>query len=291
MILEVIDLQYIWLKESLLNFFGSKDIKAYVFKWIQYSQSALNGKTVVDVPAGNGISTQQLRQVGAQVIPLDLFPEFFRVDGVVCGRADLSESLPLADESADIVLCQEGIEHVCDQLKSFKELARVLKIGGSLVVTTPNYSNLRSRVSYLLNESELMGKIMPPNEIDSVWFSDGSDAKMYFGHINLIGIQKLRLFGVLSGLRIKKIHSNRVNYTSLILFPVLYPFIVYFSWSAFRRLKRKKGKDVAEKVRQCFNLSISPTILLQGHLIVEFEKTASCDQPRVENIKAVEFVT
>lgn len=258
-----------------MNFFGTKDIKAYVSKWIQERTAQLSGKTVIDVPAGNGVSTEHLHKVGANTIALDLFPEFFRVNGLTCLKADLSEALPVGADSADFVLCQEGIEHVSDQLKCFHELSRILKVGGRLLVTTPNYSSLRSRVSYLLNESELMGKIMPPNEIDSVWFSEGGDSKMYFGHINLIGIQKLRLFGILSGLQIKKIHPNRVNYTALMMFPFLYPFIVYFSWAAFRRLKRKRGAEAAAKVKECFTLSISPRILLEGHLMVEFEKVSS----------------
>lgn len=247
---------------------------------------------VVDVPAGNGVSTEQLHKAGANTIALDLFPDFFRVEGLTCLKADLSETLPLSSESADYVLCQEGIEHVSDQLKCFRELSRVLKVGGKLLVTTPNYSSLRSRVSYLLNESELMGKIMPPNEVDSVWFSEGGDSKMYFGHINLIGIQKLRLFGVLSGLKIKVIHPNRVNYTALMMFPFLYPFIVYFSWASFRRLKRKKGAEAAAKVKECFDLSISPAVLLQGHLMVEFEKVCGGDfQTTPAHFTAREFVT
>lgn len=275
-----------------MYFLGTKDIKAYVAKWIYETSAQLSGKIVVDVPAGNGVSTEQLHKAGASTIALDLFPDFFRVDGLNCLKADLSETLPLSSESADFVLCQEGIEHVSDQLKCFRELSRVLKVGGKLLVTTPNYSGLRSRVSYLLNESELMGKIMPPNEVDSVWFSEGGDSKMYFGHINLIGIQKLRLFGVLSGLKIKKIHPNRVNYTALMMFPFLYPFIVYFSWSAFRRLKRKKGPAAAAKVKECFDLAISPQVLLEGHLMVEFEKVSlsDCHSPAV-NLSAHQFVT
>jgi SAM-dependent methyltransferase len=275
-----------------LYFFGTKDIKAYVSKWIEESSAQLSGKTVIDVPAGNGVSTEHLHKVGANTIALDLFPEFFRVDGLICSKADLSETLPVGADSADFVLCQEGIEHVSDQLKCFRELSRILKVGGRLLVTTPNYSSIRSRVSYLLNESELMGKIMPPNEVDSVWFCEGGDAKMYFGHINLIGIQKLRLFGILSGLQIKKIHPNRVNYTALMMFPFLYPLIVYFSWAAFRRLKRKKGAEAAAKVKDCFALCISPRILLEGHLMVEFEKISPEKYySSVPGLTAHQFVT
>ncbi|MNL31331.1 hypothetical protein D3C87_1531130 [compost metagenome] len=77
------------------------------------------------------------------------------------------------------------------------------------------------------------------------------------------------------------------------MFPLLYPFIVYFSWASYRRLKRKKGAAAAAKVKECFDLSISPAILLQGHLMVEFEKVTSTkfENAAATNMTAQEFVT
>lgn len=255
-----------------MYFFGSKDIKFYVKNWIDTRKESFVGKAVLDLPAGNGVSAQQLKSVGANVYAGDLFPEFFRVPDLKCDFVDLSEKLPYADQSMDFVLCQEGIEHVSDQAHAFQEFSRIIKDHGTLVVTTPNYSNLRARVSYLLNECELMGKIMPPNEVDSVWFSPGDQKKVYFGHVNLIGIQKLRLFAKLADFKLVKVHANRVNYTAMMLFPLLYPLICYFSWASYRRMKRKQGKEAAEKVRESYRLTLSPAVLLQNHLIVEFQK-------------------
>ncbi|MNK22766.1 bifunctional 3-demethylubiquinone-9 3-methyltransferase/ 2-octaprenyl-6-hydroxy phenol methylase [compost metagenome] len=253
-------------------FFGSKDIKFYVQRLIESRRDSLKGKTVLDLPAGNGVSAQQLHSLGAHVHAGDLFPEFFRVPDLRCEFVDLGRPFPYGDRSMDFILCQEGVEHVSDQYHVFCEFSRVLKDKGTLLVTIPNYSNLRSRLSYLLNESELMGKIMPPNEIESVWYAPGQEDKVYFGHVNLIGIQKLRLFAKLSGFGLVKVHPTRVNYTSMLLLPFFYPFIFCFSWAAYQRMKNKRGSGVAAKVREVFNLSISPGILLQGHLMVEFCK-------------------
>lgn len=273
-------------------FLGSKDIKFYVESWIEDRKGLFKGKTVLDLPAGNGVSSKQLHSIGAKVFAGDLFPEFFRVPELTCDFVDLAEKLPYADRSMDFVLCQEGIEHVTDQYRVFNEFARILKDEGTLVVTTPNYSNLRARMSYLLNESELMGKIMPPNEVDSVWFSPAHKDKIYFGHVNLIGVQRLRLFAKMAGLQLVKVHANRVNYTALLLFPVLYPFICYFSWASYRRMKRKQGRAAAEKVHESFKLALSPAVLLQNHLIVEFVKRPG-EQVVVGDTKgtAQEFVT
>ncbi|WP_374032751.1 class I SAM-dependent methyltransferase [Bdellovibrio bacteriovorus] len=257
-----------------MYFFGSKDIKFYVQKWIENRKDFFAGKDVLDLPAGNGVSARQLHALGANVVAGDLIPEFFRVPEINCAYVDLAEKLPYADQTFAFILCQEGIEHVTDQLRVLAEFARVLKSQGTLLVTTPNYSNLRARMSYLFNESELMGKIMPPNEVDSVWFNPDRQNKMYFGHVNLIGIQRLRLFAKLAGLELVKVHANRVNYTALMLFPLIYPFVCYFSWASYRRMKRKQGADSANQVREVFTLALSPAILLQNHLVVEFVKTS-----------------
>lgn len=46
-------------------------------------------------------------------------------------------SLPAADGSFDAVLCLDMIEHVKDEGPIMREIARVLKVGGTAVLTTP----------------------------------------------------------------------------------------------------------------------------------------------------------
>lgn len=47
--------------------------------------------------------------------------------------------LPFPDETFDTVVCTEVLEHVPDPLRALKEMRRVLKQGGALVLTTPMY--------------------------------------------------------------------------------------------------------------------------------------------------------
>ena len=104
-----------------------KSQKYYVRRYFDMIRNELKGKKVIDIPAGNGVTTEILMEAGADVEPFDLFPEYFLLKNVVCKRADITERIPVPDEYADWVTCQEGIEHFSDQLRALKEINRVLK--------------------------------------------------------------------------------------------------------------------------------------------------------------------
>lgn len=46
-------------------------------------------------------------------------------------------SIPVPDASFDVVICTEVFEHIPDPLAALRELTRVLKKGGTLIVTAP----------------------------------------------------------------------------------------------------------------------------------------------------------
>lgn len=51
--------------------------------------------------------------------------------------ADLNTLVPLKDEFADLVICTEVFEHLKKPEHAIKEISRILKKGGSLLLTTP----------------------------------------------------------------------------------------------------------------------------------------------------------
>lgn len=56
------------------------------------------------------------------------------------------EALPFADAEFDVVLCSQVIEHVLDAEAALRELARVLRPGGTLVISTDNERNYVTRL-------------------------------------------------------------------------------------------------------------------------------------------------
>lgn len=62
---------------------------------------------------------------------------------------DMTKILPLSDESCDVVVCIDGIEHISGQFNFVKEIFRILKNQGECIISTPNISSLRSRWKWL----------------------------------------------------------------------------------------------------------------------------------------------
>ena len=98
-----------------------KSIKYHVKNYLHEIKSEIRNKTVIDIPAGNGATSEILMDSGARVKPFDLFPEYFMLKNIECIRADVSDKIPVDGNCADMLICQEGIEHFSDQLKVFKE--------------------------------------------------------------------------------------------------------------------------------------------------------------------------
>ena len=65
------------------------------------------------------------------------------------GGVDLNSPLPFKSACFDGVNLTEVIEHIENQAQLIREIARVLKPDGVVVISTPNVLNLHSRVRFL----------------------------------------------------------------------------------------------------------------------------------------------
>jgi len=65
-----------------------KSIKHYIKKYLENLKVELKHKIVVDIPAGNGATSEMLMNLGAEVKAFDLFPEYFMLKNIECKRAD-----------------------------------------------------------------------------------------------------------------------------------------------------------------------------------------------------------
>ena len=117
------------------------------------------GKEVLDVASGEGYGTFALLRAGASaVIGVDRSAEaceHARQKYGVDARPGDAQRIPLPDDSVDVVVSFETIEHVEDPNAFLDECQRVLRPGGTLVISTPNASVYGSLVDNPFHCSEL----------------------------------------------------------------------------------------------------------------------------------------
>lgn len=100
------------------------------------------GRIAADVGAGSGFITQGLIRKGLKVIAVDqseamlaeMRKKFSGAEGIEY-RLGEAEKLPIPDEAVDYAFANMYIHHVESPLKAIKEMVRILKPGGELVIT------------------------------------------------------------------------------------------------------------------------------------------------------------
>jgi len=100
----------------------------------------LEGKRILDVGCGVGAFVRRLREFSQDVYGVDIDAARVRQGAAQVPNLALSlgEYLPFADDTFDVVLLHEVIEHVTDDLATLREVRRVLRPDGRAVVFCPN---------------------------------------------------------------------------------------------------------------------------------------------------------
>lgn len=91
------------------------------------------GKTALDVGCGDGFWSEKLSMFGYEVTSIDLNVSYKKARMV-----NLEKSLPFSDGSFDLVWSTEVLEHLYSPETLVREIKRILKPHGRMVLTTPN---------------------------------------------------------------------------------------------------------------------------------------------------------
>lgn len=112
---------------------------------------------ILDVGAGEGALVERYRERGWNVLGVDWAYESEHVK-----RGQLL-SLPFDSGSFDAALCLDVLEHIeiLDQPIALSEIARILKPGGTLLLSVPNLAHLHSRIRFLFS-----GKLTRTSAVD-----------------------------------------------------------------------------------------------------------------------------
>ena len=115
----------------------------HVHRYVAISQLC-TGRLVLDAACGEGYGSAILSQVASRVTGIDIDTAVVEAANSKYGRPNLAfqccsvMSLPFEENSFDVVISFETLEHVTDQETLLTEFVRVLRPDGVLVISTPN---------------------------------------------------------------------------------------------------------------------------------------------------------
>lgn len=229
----------------------SKNTHERVFELIDLDTN-LN---IVEIPSGSGAFVQRLKDADFKnILALDI-ENILEIEHDSFAVADMTKALPLTDNSCDLVICIDGIEHISKQFDFIGEVRRVLKDRGEVIISTPNISSLRSRWKWFMTGHH--------NKCNSP-LDENKPAPLH--HINMISFPEMRYLLHTNGFEINEVTSNRIKAISWV-YALFVPFIYLSTLSVYNRAGKKQGTSKIN--RSVFKRMFSRDLLFGETLIVK----------------------
>jgi SAM-dependent methyltransferase len=216
------------------------------------------GTRVLDAPCGEGGLAASLRAARYDAHGVDIGSAGIARLGDAYHDVNLNGQLPFAGGSFDVVFSIEGIEHLEDRYRYVRELHRVLRAGGVLILTTPNIVGLRSRVRFL-------GSGFYHRDSRPLMESERNP----FHHIALGTVADLRYLLHTSGFRLARVGHTHIKPVSY-----LYSWLVPWMW-VYTKVAFRKEKDAAQRRanREIRSTLFSRSVLFGENLLIVARKS------------------
>ena len=189
---------------------------------------------ILDVGAGQGYFCRKLKDLGYDVEACDILPEQFRCPDIPFVKVDLTRPLPIEDNQYDCVVSIEVVEHVENHLHFMRELVRVTRPGGLIILTTPNVLSIPSRWhSFLYGYTDCAPYPLDPARED-----------YFLEHINPISVPEVLFCLERSGAELETLTTNRYRKSAWPLMALLYPLMAAAIRLKFLRAKHRPLRDL-----------------------------------------------
>lgn len=222
------------------------------------------GRTLLDLSSGGGLSSERLAALGFRVVATEYGLPVLMSAGILrVGGVDLNCALPFRNGSFDAVNIVEVIEHIENQPQLIREIARMLKPNGVVVISTPNVLNLMSRVRFLFT-GFLRGRVRPAHYTSK----PGQAPNIYLLHF-------YELYYLLFhyGFEITQLAKTRVKFAARLFTVLCWPLMWLFSLVAV--IHAEKDPVQRRYNWQILSYLFHPALLLSDNIVVKARKISS----------------
>ena len=218
---------------------------------------------VLDLSCGEGEILETLAKRGCIVEGTH-----YRIDDYIINKIpknikihndiNLDKTLPFNDETYDLVICTEVLEHLTTHFIIISEVGRILKPGGYFIFSSPNIYRLHSRLKFFLTGTHKL-----------IRRRVGWDLKrddLYAYHINPIDFPTLHTLLFQANIRIKKLSFTlfKLKHSYLMLLYPLFWLTLYLE----TRFNRKSSEQFREGEKDLRNWMSHPALLCSEQLLV-----------------------
>lgn len=222
------------IKNGLKRFLRPKDVA--IKKYLDFLKYR-NCKKILDHGCANGVWLERvLTETKAKGIGVDIASDLIKVANSRIGKRgsyfNSSKSWPVAENSIDLCISFDVVEHLRDRKKEISKLAKSIKKGGKLLIFTLNPDNKYTfdwlfevfGSDWLYKRSDhLKSRFVSPKnlswELKSQGFTD-INYQLYPGPLNLFWdvacYGYLKIFEILMGKNIKKLLNLNSRFVKFI---------------------------------------------------------------------------
>jgi len=159
--------------------------------------ASLHPRSIIDIGCGRGFLLQQLlaRDPSLTAYGVELssmLAREARAAGIDVFEQNVEAGIPLPDNSIDVAVLGEVIEHVFDPDACVEEMRRILRPGGTLIVTTPNLASWLNRLLVLFGVQPVFTETSTRKKYGHWLAALGQGKSTTQGHLKLFTLGALR---------------------------------------------------------------------------------------------------